>query len=85
MNRVMKVYPTCMLFIPINGNEDKKLSRCEFCYFFTVILGANSLCFWKSAVKTLIYMIMWKTKFPAFGSISLKMSEPVTIIIKSIS
>ena len=24
--RVMKVYPTCMLFIPINGNEDGKSS-----------------------------------------------------------
>ena len=42
------------------------------------VLGANSLCFWKSAVKTLIYMKIWKTKFPIFCSIRLKISESVT-------
>ena len=54
--------------------------------FFAVIIGANSLCFWESAVKTLIYMKMWKTKFPIFGSIRLKMLEPVTYnnIIRSL-
>ena len=76
--RVMKVYPTGMLFIPINGIEDGKSGWCECCYFFAVILGANSLCVLKSAVNILIYMKMWKTKFPIFGSIRLKMSEPVT-------
>ena len=74
----MKVYPTGMLFVPINDNEDRKSGWCKFCYFFAIILGANSLCFWKSAVKTLIYMKVWKTKCPIFGSIRLKMSEPVT-------
>ena len=33
LTRVMKIYPTCMLFIPINGNEDGKSGWCEFCYF----------------------------------------------------
>ena len=37
---------------------------------FTVLL---EIC-----VKTLIYMKVWKTKFPIFGSIRLKISEPVT-------
>ena len=64
-----------MLFTPVNGNEDGKSGLCEFCYVFAVISGANSLGFWKSAVN----MKMWKTKFPIFGSIRLKMSEPVTI------
>ena len=45
--------------------------------FFAVNFSASSLCFWKSTVKTLIYMKMWKTKFPIFGSIRVKMSEPV--------
>ena len=49
--------------------------------FFAVILGANSLSFWKSAVKTLIYTKVWKTKFPIIGSIRLKMSEPVINLI----
>ena len=31
--RVMKVYPSYMLFIPINGNEDGKSGWCEFCFF----------------------------------------------------
>ena len=33
MSLVIKVYPTCMLFTPVNGNEDGKLDWCEFCYF----------------------------------------------------
>ena len=45
------------------------------------IFRSNPWRHFKSAVKTLIYMKMWKTEFPIFGSIRLKMSEPVTIII----
>ena len=52
--------------------------------FFAVILGANSMSFWKSAVKTLRYMKVWKTNFPIFGSIRLKMSEPVTLLLYNI-
>ena len=80
LTRVIQVYPTCMKFTQINGNEDGKSGWCEFWYLFTIIFGANSLCFWKSAVKTIIYMKVWITIFPTFGSIRLKMSEPVTYI-----
>ena len=37
--RVMKVYPICMLFIPINGNEDGKSGWCECCYFLQYSLA----------------------------------------------
>ena len=81
LTRVINVYATCMLFTPINGNVVGKSGRCEFYYFCAVILCANSLIFWKSAVKTLIYMKVWKTKFPIFISIRHKMSEPVTYCV----
>ena len=61
--------------------KKEKSAWCEFYYFLAVILGANSLSFWKSAVNTLIYMKVWKTKFPIFGSIRLKISGPVTFML----
>ena len=33
LTRVIKVYPTYMLFTPINGKEDGKSGLCEFCNF----------------------------------------------------
>ena len=33
LTRVIKVYPICMIYIPINGNEDRKSGWCEFYYF----------------------------------------------------
>ena len=32
-NQSNKVYPTCMVFTSINGNEDGKSGWCEFCHF----------------------------------------------------
>ena len=74
----MTVYPTCMLFIPINGNEEGKSGWCEFCYLrsnpwrqFTELL---EIC-----CKDTIIHESAENKFPIFGSIlRLKMSEPVT-------
>ena len=39
LTRVIKVYPTCMLFTPINVNEDGKSGWCEF-----VIFRSNPWC-----------------------------------------